>query len=103
MFPASKPYHRSVFHLYQNCASLAKRTEKTCEIPEKITPWRVLRPGEPRPCPACPCHCCQATSIGAATAIEEYVPIRIPTTSANEKPLSTWPPKMQSESTVRKV
>jgi hypothetical protein len=37
-------------------------------------------------------HSCQATSIGAATAIDEYVPIRIPTTSANEKPFSTWPP-----------
>ncbi len=35
-----------------------------------------------------------ATSMGAATAMDEYVPIRIPTTSANEKPLNTWPPKI---------
>src|ERR1035437_426694 len=103
MFPASKRYHRSVFHLYQNCASLAKRTEKTCESTKKNSPRARFGAGRPAALPPLPCHCCQATSIGAATAIEEYVPIRIPTTSANEKPLSTWPPKMQSESTVRKV
>ena len=33
-----------------------------------------------------------ATSIGAATAIDEYVPIRMPITSANENPCSTSPP-----------
>ena len=31
-------------------------------------------------------HCCHATSIGAATAIDEYVPIRMPTTNANQNP-----------------
>ena len=36
-------------------------------------------------------------------AIEEYVPIRIPTTSANEKPCSTSPPNRYSARTVRNV
>jgi hypothetical protein len=31
-------------------------------------------------------HSWYATNIGAATAIDEYVPIKIPTTSANENP-----------------
>src|SRR5580692_8643848 len=48
-------------------------------------------------------HCCQATNMGAATAMDEYVPIRMPTTNANEKPFNTSPPKINSESTVRKV
>jgi hypothetical protein len=33
-----------------------------------------------------------ATSIGAATAIDEYVPIKMPITSAKEKPQRTSPP-----------
>src|SRR5208282_5013292 len=44
-----------------------------------------------------------ATRIGAAIAIEEYVPIRIPMTRAKLKPCSTSPPKRNSASTVRKV
>src|SRR5664279_5210170 len=48
-------------------------------------------------------HSVYATSIGAATAIEEYVPIRIPMTSAREKPRSTSPPNTYNESTVRNV
>ena len=36
-------------------------------------------------------------------AIDEYVPIRIPTTSANENPRSTGPPYTNNESTVRNV
>jgi hypothetical protein len=39
-------------------------------------------------------HSCHATNIGAAMAMDEYVPIRIPTTNANENPFRTWPPKM---------
>jgi hypothetical protein len=41
--------------------------------------------------------------MGAATAIDEYVPIMMPTTRAKENPLSTSPPKRYNESTVRKV
>src|SRR5216683_7374964 len=37
-------------------------------------------------------HSWYATSIGAAIAIDEYVPIRIPITRANENPCSTSPP-----------
>src|ERR1035441_6744513 len=48
-------------------------------------------------------HSWYATNIGAATAIEEYVPIRIPMTSAREKPRSTSPPNTYNESTVRNV
>jgi hypothetical protein len=44
-----------------------------------------------------------ATSIGAATAIDEYVPIRIPTTRANENPCNTSPPNRYSDITVRNV
>ncbi len=33
----------------------------------------------------------------------EYVPTKIPTTSANEKLRSTWPPIRKSTRTVRKV
>src|SRR6185437_9347639 len=48
-------------------------------------------------------HSWYATSIGAATAMDEYVPIKIPTTRANEKPFNTSPPNKYKQSTVRKV
>src|SRR5208283_4540436 len=44
-----------------------------------------------------------ATSMGAATAIDEYVPIRIPITNASENPRNTSPPNRYNDSTVRKV
>jgi hypothetical protein len=44
-----------------------------------------------------------ATSIGAATAIDEYVPIKIPTTRANENPCNTSPPNKYNDKTVKNV
>ena len=41
--------------------------------------------------------------MGAATAIDEYVPIRMPITNANEKPCRTSPPNRYSDKTVRNV
>src|ERR1700744_3071912 len=46
---------------------------------------------------------CQKTTIGLATNTEEYVPTRIPRTSANEKPCSTGPPNKNKATAVRKV
>src|SRR5437899_4161815 len=46
---------------------------------------------------------CQNNTIGLATKTDEYVPISIPTTSANEKPCRTEPPKRNSARTVTKV
>src|SRR5579862_2477909 len=52
---------------------------------------------------AAPLHWFQATTKGAAIPKLEYVPTRIPTTKANEKGRSTWPPIKKSTRTVRKV
>jgi hypothetical protein len=41
--------------------------------------------------------------MGAAIAIDEYVPIKMPMTSARLNPRSTSPPNKKSASTVRKV
>jgi len=41
--------------------------------------------------------------MGAAIAIEEYVPIKMPITSAKEKPCNTSPPNRYKASTVKKV
>ena len=41
--------------------------------------------------------------MGLATNTEEYVPIMIPQTSANENPPSTGPPQMNRAITVRNV
>src|SRR5579862_1176798 len=46
---------------------------------------------------------CQNRTIGLATNTDEYVPIRIPTTSAKENPCSTGPPNRKRAITVRKV
>src|SRR6266852_7302047 len=48
-------------------------------------------------------HSWYATSIGAATAIDEYVPIRIPITRANENPCRTSPPNRYNDITVKNV
>src|SRR5580698_7236157 len=104
MFPAPKRYHRSELHLYQNCAGLAKSAAKEVQFFSCASYTRArFAAGSTADLPRLPRHCCHATSIGAATAIEEYVPIRMPTTSANEKPCSTLPPNTNNESTVRNV
>jgi hypothetical protein len=46
---------------------------------------------------------CQKTRIGLAINIDEYVPTIIPTTNANENPLSTCPPNKNREMAVKKV
>src|SRR5262249_31614161 len=46
---------------------------------------------------------CQNRTIGLATNTDEYVPIRIPTTSAKENPCNTAPTNRYSAITVRKV
>src|SRR5216683_2921326 len=46
---------------------------------------------------------CQNRTIGLATNTDEYVPIRMPTTSASENPCNTSPPNRKSAITVRKV
>src|SRR5258708_5191680 len=46
---------------------------------------------------------CQNNTIGLATKTEEYVPIIIPTTSANENPCRTGPPNRNRAITVTKV
>ena len=43
------------------------------------------------------------SSIGAAIAIEEYVPMMMPKPMANVKPLRAGPPKMYMISTTMKV
>src|SRR5271157_3718896 len=104
MFPASKPYHKSAASHERNCAFPEKNT---CKKGAKCRPLTYtlgrFAAGSTAALPRRVRHSCHATSIGAAMAIEEYVPIRIPTTSAKEKPFSTWPPKINKDSTVRKV
>src|SRR5439155_7439472 len=46
---------------------------------------------------------CQNRTIGLAINTDEYVPMMMPTTSANENPCSTAPPKRNSAITVRNV
>src|SRR6266849_9447483 len=46
---------------------------------------------------------CQNRTIGLATNTDEYVPMIMPTTSANENPCSTAPPNRNSAMTVRNV
>src|ERR1700681_2715761 len=46
---------------------------------------------------------CQNTRIGLAMKIDEYVPTIIPTTRANEKLFSTWPPNKNSDMAVKNV
>src|SRR6266404_4353672 len=48
-------------------------------------------------------HCCHTTTMGAAIAIDEYVPIKIPTVRAKENPRKTSPPKKNKHNTVTKV
>src|ERR1039458_2380365 len=81
----------------------AKLLQKRCSMQAKPYTLARLAAGRTTVLPCCVRHSCHATNIGAAMAIDEYVPIRIPTTSAKENPRRTWPPKMYSDSTVRKV
>jgi hypothetical protein len=100
MFPRPKTLAESVLHLYQNYPAPAKVAAKTTLCPQTLERFAAGRAAV-FPLPAL--DSCHATSIGAAIAIDEYVPIRIPTTSANENPLKTGPPYTNSESTVRNV
>jgi len=97
MFPGIKRYHINVFHFYQNKPIRCKICCKTSATALKNSfPSHLERfdAGSGAALPFFPRHSCHATSIGAATAIEEYVPIRIPTTSAKLNPFSTGPPKI---------
>ena len=103
MFPVSKRYHTTVYSLYQNNGMPAKLAAKKVQPPCETYPLARLAAGRTTVLPLDARHCCHATNIGAATAIEEYVPIRMPITSANEKPRRTWPPKTYNDRTVTKV
>src|SRR5258708_67754 len=46
---------------------------------------------------------CQNRTIGLAMNTDEYVPMMMPTTSANENPCSTAPPNRNRAITVRNV
>src|ERR1022692_4449336 len=69
-------------------ASLYRRMRTKCaRIHENPHYLARLAAGSDAPLPWPVRDSCHATNMGAATAIDEYVPIRMPTTKANEKPL----------------
>ena len=71
MFPAPYRDHRSEFHLYQNCGTVAKSfCNRAAGISNAYTRAR-LAAGSVTDLPRPPRHCCHATSMGAATAMEE--------------------------------
>jgi hypothetical protein len=73
MFPARKRYHKNEFNLYQNCEALAKSVKKTFAIlnPPSFYTRARLAAGSGAVLPRLTRHCCQATSMGEATAIDE--------------------------------
>jgi hypothetical protein len=95
MFPQTKT-------LSQKCSPLVPEVADAANTAAFLVQWRDpflytlgrFADGNTAVLPLDVRHCCHATSIGAATAMDEYVPIRMPTTSANENPRSTSPPKM---------
>ena len=103
MFPGIKTPPKSVLHLYQNYRTHAKRCFENSATALNLLDLGALRSRQLNGFALFERHSCHATSIGAATAIDEYVPIRIPTTSANENPRNTGPPNIYSDSTVRNV
>jgi hypothetical protein len=81
-------------HLYRTVHPSKKLLQNQFNVKAKPYTLARLAAGRTTVLPRFVRHSCHATNIGAAMAIDEYVPMRIPTTSAKENPRRTCPPKM---------